>query len=204
MSRYAACLVGLLICSSAATAGPVSPFSLANQLCITQAVSGPLRVNELATQVTESTRAKMLAALARGDIQAVVVAWQAHTGRQNIPQWLSNFQAAFQAANQRMGPCKDVARSIFEGFKQLGKEPAYLHFRTSGAHKTANLIGFELRAGEPKSMVQVSNNSTHYAVQVGNRVYDAFTGPAGLEMAEYLKRLQTPGALAYETVSKLP
>lgn len=204
MSRYAACLMGLLICSSAAASGLANPSLPANQLCIAQAVSLPLRINELATHVTESTRAKMLAALARGDIPAAIVAWQANTGRQNIPQWLGNLQAAFQVANQRAGPCKQVAQSIFEGFKQLGKDPNYLHFRTSGTHKTANLIGFEVRAGEPRSLVQVSNNSTHYAVQVGNRVYDAFTGPAGLEVSEYLKRLLSPGTITYEAVSTLP
>ena len=204
MSRYAVCLLGLLICFSAAASGPVNPALLAKSASVAQVTSGPLRINELATQVAESTRVKMLAALARGDIQAAIAAWLAHTGRQNIPQWLSNFQAAFQAANQRAGPCKQVAQSIFEGFKQLGKDPAYLHFRTSGTHKTANLIGFEVRAGEPRSLVQVSNNATHYAVQVGNRVYDAFTGPAGLEVSEYLKRLLSPGTITYEAVSTLP
>jgi hypothetical protein len=110
----------------------------------------------------------------------------------------------FQVANQRVGPCKEVARNIVEGFNQLGKNAAYLRFRTEGAHKTANLMAFELRAGEPRSTVQVSNNSTHYAVQAGGRIYDAFTGPAGLEIADYLTRLISPGTITYETVSHLP
>lgn len=204
MSRHAVCLIGLLVLISTAAAERVNHSAPARQLFIAQAGTGPLRINELATQITDSLRLKMLSAMANGDIGAAILAWQAHTGRQAIPRWLGNLQSAFQVANQRVGPCKDVARNILEGFKQLGRNAAYLRFRTEGTHKTANLMAFELRAGEPRSTVQLSDNSTHYAVQMGSRIYDAFTGPAGVEMADYLKRLVSPGTITYETVSQLP
>jgi len=204
MSRHTVALISLLACFSTVVTGRVNASSPAQQIIIAQAGTGPLRIHEIATQITDSLRLKMLSAIANGDIGAAIVAWQAHTGRQDIPRWLGNLQSAFQVANQRAGSCKDVARNILEGFKQLGKNAAYLRFRTEGAHKTANLMAFELRAGEPRSTVQVSNNSTHYAVQAGGRIYDAFTGPAGLEMADYLTRLISPGTITYETVSHLP
>ncbi len=61
-----------------------------------------------------------------------------------------------------------------------------------------------MRAGEPRSTIQISENFVHYAVQVENRIYDAFTGPQGLAIAEYTKRLISLGNITTETVSVLP
>jgi hypothetical protein len=146
----------------------------------------------------------MLAAIARGDIQAAIVLWQAHTGRQDIPGWLRAFQSAFNTINQRAGPCIEVAKGIFEGFRNLGKAPTYLKFTSEGTQRGANLLAFEVRAGEPRSTIQISENFVHYAVQVENRIYDAFTGPRGLAVAEYTKRLFSVGNITTETVSSLP
>ena len=61
-----------------------------------------------------------------------------------------------------------------------------------------------MRAGEPRSTIQISGNFVHYAVRVENRVYDAFTGHRGLEVGEYAKRLGSLGKITTETVSELP
>jgi hypothetical protein len=146
-----------------------------------------------------------IAAIAQGDIQSAIVLWQVHSGRQDIPGWLRAFQSAFDAANQRAGPCIDVAKSIFAGFRNLGKEPKYLKFTSEGTQRGANLLAFEIRAGDPRSTIQISDNFVHYAVQVESRIYDAFTGPQGLAVAEYTKRLISPlGKITTETVSILP
>jgi len=41
MSRYAACLMWLLLCSSAMASGPVKPPWSVKHLCMAQAASGP-------------------------------------------------------------------------------------------------------------------------------------------------------------------
>lgn len=151
----------------------------------------------------DSLRTRVLAAIARGDIAGAVSLWELETGR-NAPHWLQGFQAAFNAVNQRAGPCIQVARSVYEGFKQLGASPTYIQFTTAIVRRGDNLIGFELRAGEPRSTVNISVNAVHYVVRVGDRLYDAMTGPAGLTTAEYMQRLQSPGRLSMQTLSQLP
>jgi hypothetical protein len=169
-----------------------------------QVHSGPLRVAEVTTQIAESTRLKMLAAAARGDIQGAIALWQIHTGQQNIPAWLRAFQTAFSAENQKAGPCIDVAKRVFEGFRKLGGDPTYLKFTSEGSQRGANLLGFEMRAGDSRSTVQISENFVHFAVRLDNRIYDAFTGPRGLEMGEYMRRLVSPGSITSQVVSELP
>jgi hypothetical protein len=111
---------------------------------------------------------------------------------------------AESVANQKAGPCIEVAKNVFEGFRRLGKEPTYIKFISEGTHRGANLLAFEMRAGEPRSTIQISENFVHYAVRVENRIYDAFTGPQGLAVAEYAKRLLSLGNITTETVSVLP
>lgn len=121
-------------------------------------------------------------------------------GRQ-APLWLRAFQNAFSTDNQRAGPCVEVAKAIFEGFRRLGAEPSFVRFTAHGSR----FLGFEMRAGKPGSTIQVSELRTHVVVQVKDRLYDAFTGPAGLPVSEYVKRLVTePGAsITPQTVSSL-
>lgn len=171
---------------------------------VAQVHSGPLRVAAVTTQIAETTRLKMLVAVGRGDIEGAIVLWQAHTGQQNIPAWFRAFQTAFSAENQKAGPCIDVAKRVFEGFRKLGGEPTYLKFTSEGSQRGANLLGFEMRAGDSRSTVQISENFIHFAVRLENRVYDAFTGPRGLEMGEYMRRLVSPGSITSQAVSELP
>lgn len=160
----------------------------------------PTRLIQLLPQMPSSLQARMLAALARGDLAGAMALWEAQMGRK-APEWLRAFQAAFSTGNQRAGPCVEVAKSIFEGFKQLGTSPSYLRFTAQGSR----FLGFEMRAGEPRSTVQVSELRFHMAVQVKDRVYDAFTGPGGLPLTDYLQRLTTePGATITRQVIESP
>ncbi len=156
------------------------------RLILAQTVGLPGRLSQVVLQMTDTLRAQMLAAIARGDVAGAIALWELETGHQ-APLWLRAMQEAFNTANQRAGPCIEVARSIFEGFRHLGANPSYLRFSAQGSR----FLGFEMRAGKPSSTVQVSELRMHLVVQVKDRVYDAFTGPTGLPVSEYLKRLVT-------------
>jgi hypothetical protein len=156
------------------------------RLLLAQTVDIPGRLSQAVLQMPDTLRVRMLAAIARGDIAGAIALWELETGHQ-APLWLQAMQEAFSTANQRAGPCIEVARSIFEGFRRLGANPSYLRLSAQGSR----FLGFEMRAGKPSSTVQVSELQMHLVVQVKDRVYDAFTGPAGLPVSEYLKRLVT-------------
>lgn len=197
-------LAALLLCSSAKANSWVQVLLAIPKPYVAQVHSGPLRVSAVVTQIAESTRLKMLAAIARGDIEGAITLWTVHTGQQNIPAWLRALQTSFSTENQRAGPCIKVAKSIFEGFKNLGGQPTYLKFASEGTQRGANLLGFEMKAGDARSTIQISENFVHVAVRVENRIYDAFTGPRGLEVAEYMRRLVSPGSITSQAVSELP
>ena len=158
---------------------------------------------QLVLQMPDTLRTRILAALARGDLAGAISIWELEMGR-SAPKWLQAFQSAFSTDNQKAGPCIEVARSVFEGFKRLGATPSYIRLSTTGTRWGDDFIAFELRAGDPRSSIQISNNAVHYAVQVGERIYDAMTGPKGLMMTEYMKRLHSPGSLSMQAVSQLP
>lgn len=74
--------------------------------------AGPLSsVQEVIFAITESTRARLVVCLARGDIAGAVAMYQVHTGRQ-APDWLKNLQVAYSAASQAPGKCQEVARIV--------------------------------------------------------------------------------------------
>lgn len=162
------------------------------------------RAAQAVLQSANSLNAQMLMMIARGDVAGAVSLWQLEMGRE-APRWLQAFQAAFSTANQRAGPCAQVARDVFEGFKRLGANPSYVQFTTKVTRETEDYIAFDLRAADPRSAIQISNNALHLAVQVGDRIYDAMTGPMGLKVAEYTGRLHSPAlVISMQTVSQLP
>ncbi|HYO58941.1 hypothetical protein [Archangium sp.] len=184
-------LFGLLVLlgafATAASSVTQHPAIRVQQLYIAQAVTQPLRVSQSVLQMTDTFRAQMLEMLARGEVQNAIALYQLETGRQTLPQWLRLFELAFTAENRRPGPCIEVARRVFMAFQQLGGTPSFIRFSSQGS----NYIGFEMRAGEPRSTVQLSDLSLHVAVRLQNRIYDAFTGPQGLPVDEYMRRLTT-------------
>lgn len=110
-------------------------------------------------------------------------------------------QSAYSASNRVMGACIHVGRNIFNGFKAFGGDPPYVRFSPPGSPP---VLGWEVRAGEPLSTIQVSDIGRHYAVMLNGKVYDAFTGPEGMLLNEYLKRLLAPGGLVrWEVVRSL-
>jgi hypothetical protein len=187
-----------------AAASPVMhvPARHAQQLFMSQHSSVPGLVRAAVLQMPSTLKARMLAAIARGDLAGAIALWELEMGRR-APQWLTEFQAAFNVANQRAGPCAEVARSVFEGFRRLGEKPAYVRFTSTGSVRGANLIAWERRAGDSLSTIQISDNSAHFAVQLKERIYDALTGPTGLTLTEYMMRLKSPGRISMHVVSEL-
>lgn len=143
--------------------------------------------------ITESTRAKLLAYLARGDIAGAIAMYEVHTG-QPAPVWLRNLQVAYGAASQIPGKCQDVARTIHQAFTQLGQRPEYVAFRT----ERPIYMVFELTEGKQAS---VSRAGYHVAVRAGESIYDAYTGPVGMKFDDYLLRLQARITISWEVVS---
>jgi len=160
-------------------------------LAAPEALSGPQAwpkiVRMTATAMPDSVRLRMLALIAQGDIAGAVEYYLLATGATTAPRWLVAMQRAFDLANQRAGPCQQVADDVFEGFRRLGQNPAYIRF--TSVLENNRYIGFEMTPGDMSSTLQVSNNAFHVAVRMADRIYDAFTGPAGLMVQDYMARL---------------
>ncbi|MDY7228513.1 hypothetical protein [Hyalangium rubrum] len=76
-------------------------------LCLPQALYAAVPtppVVEALPAVTESTRARMLALLAQGNVPGAIEMWKVHTGRE-VPKALRAMQNAYGAANQVAGTC---------------------------------------------------------------------------------------------------
>ncbi|HYO74427.1 MAG TPA: hypothetical protein VEU33_50965 [Archangium sp.] len=132
--------------------------------------------------VPDSVRVKMLAAIARGDIAGAISMWQLATNRDTVPPALAALQSAFSLANRMAGPCARVAKDIYQGFKSLGGNPQYLRISST----QGDFLSWQSRT-------LMSDNNRHFLVEYEGRFYDAFTGPAGMLRAEYLKSLAMRG-----------
>lgn len=143
----------------------------------------------------DTVRTKILAALAVGDIDAAVAAYMAHKGLTDSPRWLQAFQAAFSVANRTVGPCRQVAEDIHAAFIQFGSRAEFVAFRARNYH----YMSFDLPEGSSPAITQ---SGYHVVVRVGDRLYDAFTGPAGLTMTEYMVRLHARYGYDWSVVAK--
>jgi hypothetical protein len=133
------------------------------------------------------------ACLLLGDLQCVVTQYLVLHGISRAPDWLVVFQNAFSVANRQAGRCVLVARNIHQGLSRLGQRPEYVRVTVEG---DGRLLGFdELANGVLVRTHQVATTGYHVAVKSGDKVLDAYTGPAGLKLSEYAHRLVTsPGA----------
>ncbi|QRN98512.1 hypothetical protein JRI60_05525 [Archangium violaceum] len=143
--------------------------------------------------IMESTRARLVAALARGDVSAAIVAYEADTGRQ-APTWLTNLQTAYSAASQVVGKCQEVARTIYMAYDRLDQKPEYIAFR---ARNGIDYMTFDLVNGKNTS---VTRTGYHVAVKVGDLIRDAYTGPLGMKLSDYLARLHAIAGVDWQIV----
>jgi hypothetical protein len=142
----------------------------------------------------ESTRAKVLAALARGDVPAAISAYEVHAGSR-APEWLRALQTAFSAKSQEVGKCQEVARILHEAYSKLGKTPEFVAIH---ANNSRPYLAFDMPAGKVSSLTK---NGYHAVVRVGDLIYDAFTGPLGMKQTEYFSRLHAPEGFTWKVVT---
>jgi len=147
----------------------------------------------------ESIRARLKACLLMGDLHCVVDQYLLLKDIGRVPGWLVAFQNAFAVANQKAGECEKVAKTIHEGLTRLGQRPEFLRITIDGQ---AKVMGFdEIAQGVLIRTHQLSTRAYHVAVWFEGRVIDAYTGPAGLSLREYMARLNTsPGSKIVEEV----
>ena len=183
MRRLRVLLFGLLLVAGAAS-GP------------SQAASPALaaRLVQASVLSADSIHLKLLAYLARGDITGAIAMYQVHTG-QAAPAWLMELQGAYGVANQVAGRCQQVARVIHTAFLKLGQTPQYIAFRID---EMKPYMIFELANGKQAS---VSRTGYHVAVRVGDVIHDAYTGPLGMKLSDYLSRLHAQKGVVWEMVS---
>lgn len=170
-------VVFLCAALAASPSGALSPHAL-------------LHPQDMEGVLPDSIRLRLLATLARGDIPGAIALWQAETGSTAVPKVLQAFQSAFNIANRVAGPCSRVAKDIYEGFKFFGGQPEYVQLSSTGGPYLSW-----------QSRILVSDNNLHSLVRYGGKLYDAFTGPAGMVEAEYLKHLHYGGDILLKTVS---
>jgi hypothetical protein len=144
--------------------------------------------------IAESTRFKLLACLARGDIAGAMAMYETHTGH-SPPSWLQNLQVAYDVSSQAINKCQHVARIIHTAFQRLDQTPQYIALR---ARQGYDFMTFDLATGKSPT---VTNNGYHVAVMLEGKVYDAYTGPLGMKLADYLGRLHAPAGVGWHVVT---
>ncbi|MCP3168876.1 RHS repeat-associated core domain-containing protein [Myxococcus qinghaiensis] len=144
----------------------------------------------------DSINARMLALIARGDVAGAIAYYQLQNNTEKIPRALQALQNAFNVANQVGGPCKQVAKDIHKGFTFLGQSPQFIRIRATGY----DFMSFDTPDGKN---IGLTGNGLHFVVQVKDRIYDAFTGPTGMSIAEYTTRLQARHGFTWEAINGL-
>jgi RHS repeat-associated protein len=154
------------------------------------ALSNPINFTDATGNMPDSIRLRTLAMIAQGDIAGAGRYYLLATGASQLPRWFQMMQNAFGAANRVAGPCQQVAKDIYSGFGHLGAKPEYLRI----ASTEGQFLSWQGRT-------MVSNNNVHVAVRHGKRIYDAFTGPAGMTEAEYIAAMMHEGQLLFTVIT---
>ncbi|MDC0707913.1 hypothetical protein POL68_05470 [Stigmatella sp. ncwal1] len=193
--RGAIGIIGILICVqlSAEAATPIGVGDVLPLAHIPESI--PSLPMHSVPAIMESTRAVVLAALARGDIVGAIAAYEIHVGRR-APEWLRSLQTAYSTQSQQIGKCQEVARVIHTAYSKLGKAPEFIAVR---ANQNRQYMSFDMPDGKA---LPVTKNGYHAAVKIGDIVYDAFTGSSGMRWSDYLARLNAPNGIHATVVSK--
>jgi hypothetical protein len=83
---------------------------------------------------------------------------------------------------RQAGKCQDVARAIAEFFRKIGGQPVFIELRA----KQYNYMSLDLPDGTSPG---ITKSGYHIVVRLGDRIYDAFTGPGGMAASDYMSRL---------------
>ena len=183
MRRLRGWVFGLLLVVGAAS-GPVQAASPASAARGVQA----------SVLAANTIQFKVLAYLARGDVAGAIAMYQLQTG-QAAPAWLMDLQVAYNVANQAAGRCQQVARLLHTAYGKLGQTPQYVAIRALGRK---DYIAFDMANGKNPG---ITYNGYHVIVKIEDMVYDAYTGPAGMKLTEYLSRLHAEMGVDWKVVS---
>jgi hypothetical protein len=188
-------LVALLLClsSSSGAAAPLLRLE-ATSLLAQVPREAPKVLTRAVPSILESTRARLLAALARGDVAGAIAAYENHAGRR-APEWLRALHTAYSAKSQEVGRCQEVARIIHTAYSKLDKEPQFIAFR---ANANYDYITFDSPSGKIQT---ITHTGYHVAVRIGDTIHDAFTGPVGMRLADYLARLNAAQGITHQLTS---
>jgi hypothetical protein len=138
----------------------------------------------------QSSVTNMFLALGRGDLPTAMYHLSLLTGvsvsqQQSLINGLTHF---FDEGNQVAGRCGEVARGGFQSLSRLGDRVDMRPYFLKIISTDGPFLGFETRGGVTK---QVSDNGVHVAVKFAGRIFDAYTGPGGMEEQEYFKHIHT-------------
>lgn len=187
-------LLGLLLCLHASS-GVAAPVRLGVTALLSQVPRmAPTTVAHSVPSIMESTRAKVLAALARGDVPGAITAYEVHAGHR-APEWLRALQTAYSTKSQEVGKCQEVARILHEAYSKFGKTPEFIALRANANH---DYITFDSPGGKIQTL---THTGYHVVVRAGDIIYDAYTGPAGMRMSSYLARLNAPEGITWKIAS---
>jgi hypothetical protein len=156
--------------------------------------SSALTVVQASLLSADSIQVKLMAYLARGDIAGALSLYEAETGHEP-PVWLRDLQWAYSVASQAVGKCQQVARIIHTASTKLGQTPQYIAFK---ANEGEEYVVFELGNGKD---APVSRTGYHVAVRLEDFIYDAYTGPLGMKLSDYLCRLHARQGVTWKEVS---
>ena len=138
----------------------------------------------------DTVRGEVLKRLAEGRVADALEYWALATG-QEAPAWLLATRTAYDASKQVAGACQGVAQSLHTAFTHLGGRPEFVELRNVQRLRFP-YISFKMVDGRD---MRLTTNGYHVVVRMGGRVYDAYTGAAGMPWAEYLSRLGTRSEL---------
>jgi hypothetical protein len=108
---------------------------------------------------------------------------------------LTSLQTAYTAANQVAGQCQEVARTLYSAYDQLGQKPEYIAFRARGG---IDYMTFDLLSGKN---APVTRTGYHVAIKLGDTIRDAYTGPLGMKLSDYLARLHALQGVEWQIVT---
>jgi hypothetical protein len=173
-------LLGLLL---------LAPASWAQAAGTATQLTGRVLANTPPGPQDNSIEARFKACLLMGDMKCVVDEYLLLKDLGQMPGWLVAFQNAFSVTNRRAGECERVARSIHMALREFAQRPVFIRFSIKGK---SPVMGFDvIENGVLVKTFQLSTNTHHVAVKLGDRVIDAYTGLAGLPFREYMARLTT-------------
>ncbi|MDH4227148.1 MAG: RHS repeat protein [Deltaproteobacteria bacterium] len=123
-----------------------------------------------------------LALIASGDFAGAMAVLSAHKATAEVTQLLTNvryWQAVLSRvlgrANLAAGECRQIAERLYNMFAAEEGISAQL-LRITDPHDATNFV---------YNGTRFAIRGEHYVVRVGNRIYDAITGPAGMEAEAY-------------------